>query len=130
MPDFAKIYEVTAWEDTGVSLMARVEGTDGANIQQADVSSIAYSVYDITTLGSSSEATSGSLTVSDVVYDTLQTDNRWDRDTTGYNFRHDVAAATLAAGGKIYRAEYKFTPASGEAYHVVFEIKTKNLYRS
>jgi len=108
--------------------MARITGTDAANIQQADVSSIAYSVYDLD--DETTATVTGTLTVSSVVYDTLQTDARWDTDTTGYNFRWDVPASVFADGDKIYRIEIAFTPASGEVYHVVYEGTSVSILRS
>ncbi len=97
-----------------------------ANVQQADITSVFRSVYDGETIvGSDTE-----LTVATVVFDTLQTDARWTFDSTGYNFKDDVAATVFPVGDKVYRVEYKFTPASGEVFHYVREVHTKNLVRS
>ena len=122
------IHKLAVFEDTGFSLMARIQGTDAEDIQQADISSIAYSVYDLSSTGS--PTTTGSLTVSNVVFDTLQTDSRWNTDTTGYNFRWDVPASIPADGAKNYQIEIAFTPTSGEVYHAVYQVTTTNLYRS
>jgi hypothetical protein len=59
-----------------------------------------------------------SLTIANVIFDTLQTDDLWnERDSTGYNFRHQIdissnAAFTLA--GRRYLVEYTLTPGSGQ----------------
>lgn len=124
----SKIHKLTVFEDTGFSLMARIQGTDAKDVQQADVSSIAYSVYDLSSTGSPTDT--GSLTVATVIYDTLQTDSRWDIDTTGYNFKWDVPASHVADGAKNYRFEIAFTPAIGEVYHAIYEVATTNLFRS
>ena len=112
----ATTHELTVFEDSGFSLMARVTGNDAENIQQADISSISYYVEDL----DDDDATpaTGTLTVADVVFDTLQTDARWDEDATGYNFRWDVPASLVATGNHRYVFEIKFTPASGEPFHV------------
>jgi len=118
---------VTIYEDSGAYLMARVLGGDGAAVQQADVSSIAYSVYD---MDDTSSPATGTLTVANVVYDTLQTDARWTKDSTGYNFGWAAAATLFPTGDKLYLAELLFTPASGEAYHLVFHVRTRAIIRS
>ncbi len=121
------ITTTTIWEDSGAYLMSRILGSDGAAIQQADVSSIAYSVYD---MDDTSSPSTGSLTVANVVYDTLQTDARWTKDSTGYNFGWAAGASLFAGGDKVYTVEVAFTPASGEVYHVVFQVRTRALLRS
>jgi len=118
---------VTIYEDSGATLMARVLGDDATAIQQADVSSIAYSVYD---LDDTSSPSTGTLTVSDVVYDTLQTDDRWDADTTGYNFKWAAPASLFATGDRVYKVEVAFTPASGEVFHVVWTVTVLSILRS
>lgn len=116
----------TVWEDGGASMMARVVGNAGANIVQADIQSIARNVF----IGTTLDAGPTALTVATVVFDTLQTDARWSIDSTGYNFRDDVAAAIFATGDTRYRLEYAFTPASGEVFQVVFEAKAKAIHTS
>lgn len=125
-----KIHPFSAWEDSGFSLMARVYGQTGAAITQAAISAITATFYNIddedapVAIGSPA-----SLTVADVVFDTLQTDSRWTKDSTGYNFRYDVPASYTATGCKA-RVEIKFDPASGENFHVVFEGTIGDLYAS
>lgn len=115
----ATIWKGAGFEDSGASPMARVVGNDGANIVQADITSIHRSIYNAAT-GTEIEADTA-LTVANVVFDTLQTDSRWGYDTTGYNFRDSVPASKFAAGSQVYQIEYKFTPASGEVWHVPFQ---------
>jgi hypothetical protein len=118
MPIGAQIGSGTVFEDGSASFMSRVYGPDGSALQQADLTSITFKVYD----SGGTEAATGTLTIADVVFDTLQTDARWnpDIDTTGYNFRDDRIAGTFAGGGR-YTVEYKFTPTSGVNY--VFWVK-------
>jgi len=115
------------WEDSGCFLMARILGNDGNAITQASVSSISYVIHNIT---SDVAVTSGSLTVSDVVFDTLQTDDRWTADDTGYNFGHAALASWFATPDVTYRVEYKFTPTSGQVFFAVFEVTSNALYTS
>lgn len=102
-------------EGSTVANMARVEA-DGSLITQATVSSITWKSFDLcdrdTTVGS------GTLTVTDVVFDSLQTDDRWTEDSTGYNFRHDVPGTNQADGDTIYRYEYKVTMTAGGVFYL------------
>ena len=125
--------KATVWEDGGAALMARVVGNSATAITQAAITSISYSVFDLSGTTPNTAITgysAVSLTVADVVYDTLQTDARWTADSTGYNFRHDIAAAVFATGGHRYRIEYKFTPATGSVFWLVYEITAKSLRTS
>lgn len=113
--------------------MARIVGNDAANITQASLSAITRYVYNITdlteaitNLQSSSDGGAG-MTIASHVYDTLQTDSKWDTDTTGYNFAYSVPAEELPEGNQTYRFEFIFEPVSGEEFPVVFEIETKPL---
>lgn len=115
------------FEDSGCYLLARIVGNAAANIVQADISSINLAV---TREGGDADVTGTAVTVATVIFNTLQTDARWTVDATGYNFRYEVPAATLAVGGRKYRFEFKFTPASGPVFHVVFKVPTLDLYRS
>ncbi len=113
------------FEGAGAYLMARVLGNAGAAVAQADISSIAYTIYDLDDTSSSSS--DGSLTVANVVYDTLQTDARWSKDSTGYNFGWSAGAALFRDGGKVYQVEVEFTPASGENFVHVFLVTVKEV---
>lgn len=128
MPSASIPNDVNVIEDSGVRWMARVLGQSGSAIVQADVSSIAYSVYDKS--DTTTATTTGTLTVSDVIYNTLQTDSRWGKDATGYNFGWNVPASIFAAGNKTYRIEVKITPSSGEAIHIVRDFPVVALNRS
>lgn len=115
-------------EDSGLRWMARVRGNSGSNLVQADVTSIAFSVYnkaDLTTA-----TVTGTLNASDVIFDTLQTDSRWAKDSTGYNFGWNVPASIFATGNVTYRIEVKITPVSGEAFHLVRDVPVVGINRS
>ncbi len=113
------ILRAPIWEDGDVIEMARFT-VDGVNAVKADLTDpITRKVFNKSTgdtLISSTE-----LLVDNVVFDTLQTDARWDRDNTGYNFRDRVAGSNFATGGDTYRVEYKFLGASSEQFWIVFE---------
>lgn len=120
----AKIYRGTCFEGVPKVLMARVQGAAATNITQATVTALSYTVdqYDseddaIADANATSVATSTNLTpVSSYVYDSLQTDNDWQADTTGYNFKFTAPAASFPVGNKWVRVEAWVDPTSGEDF--------------
>lgn len=105
----ARIYQFRVMEDGSVRLMARMVGLDSQALLQADVSAIAYSFWK--TADETTEVGNGTLTVADVIFDTLQTES-WTLDTTGYNFRWDVPP-TLFTEAREYGLSIKFSLADG-----------------
>ena len=117
----------TIYEDTGATCMARIVGADSTAITQSTTSAITLAVFK----NSSTVATyTASLTVADVVFDALQTDGRWTKDSTGYNFRYAVIASVFDDGDATYTVEFKFTPTSGSQYFVIYEIDTVEVFTS
>ena len=123
---------VTVWEDCGATNLARLVGVDGEYITQAVVSSIQREIFDIDSATPDVAVDSAALVVADSVFDTLQTDARWPstKDSIGYNFRDTVAGSVLSTGDHSYQVEYMFTPSSGEAYMLKFELKAKGIRSS
>ncbi len=115
------------YEDSGFSLMARIYGQAATAITQATISSIALRVYDVS---SSTVVATATPVVASTVFDTLQTDAYWTKDSTGYNFRYSTLAAHVPAGCGRMLFEFTFTPASGAAFPVVFEVPVLDLYGS
>ena len=124
--------------NSGVTCMARLCGAGGALVTQASISSIGYAIRDLTDGETDSAST---LTVSSVIYDSLQqTDPRWTKDSAialgkdgrwGYNFLNTFAATLFTdfdmdATTKIvtphkFQVNIWFTPASGQKFHVPFQ---------
>ncbi len=115
----------TVWEDCGATNLGRLVGVDGTYITQATVASIQREIFDVDGDTPDVAVDSSSLVVADVVFDTLQTDARWSEDVVGYNFRDVVAGSILATGEHHYQVEYLFTPASGEAYMLMYVLDAK-----
>lgn len=89
----------------------------GEDSTQADYSAIEWRVLNAD--DSTQYNAGGSLTVSSVVFDTMQTDGRWVEDDTGYNFRHTIAQTVLTAQGG-YVIEYTFTTADSREHVEVY----------
>lgn len=121
MPD-PRPHPFSTWEDSGFSLMSRIQGEDGENITQSSINTITASFFNIDDTDDPQELGFSPiiLTVSQVVFDTLQTDARWTKDATGYNFRYDVPKTVAVEPCKM-RVEILFDPASGENFYDVWE---------
>ena len=116
MSRLTSIPEFVVFEGAHAHIMGRLRDSDGSLITQATVSSIAWSIYDH--IAPTTVVASGTLTVADVVFDTLQVDARWTQenplDSTGYNFRAVYAPTRFPRGGRTYRLEQALTLSSGE----------------
>ncbi len=130
MPQANDIYG-TAFKNGSAILMARVVDSAGVNLQQSGVSAIKYSIYeldptrpDVQTVVAGHDAVV--LTVSAVIYNTLQTGGLWTVDAVGYNFRHEINVSTSAAfpkAGVAYQIRYELTPTSGQKSIVRFQLR-------
>ena len=110
------------YEDSTFSLMSRFT-VDGANATQSDCSSITMKAWDVDDYDT--PVLDATLTVSAVVYDTLQTDGRWSVDATGYNFRYDVADTVCTTPGTQYRFESVVTTSGGKLPPMVWIVNCK-----
>ena len=97
-------------EDSSFAIMSRVS-VAGELWTQAVVASISFKIWN----SSNVEIASVPLTISAVVFDTLQVDGRWKVDSTGYNFRHDLDHTVLTDAGT-YRIEYHVTMATSNEF--------------
>ena len=122
---------------SGVTLLARVLGQNGAPITQATITSIAWTLTDLT---AGAALASGTFTVASAVFDSLQLDPRWAADGVGYNFLGTLAASNFALASpsagvpgqapapRRYQCDVAFTPASGEAFRVVFQFSALSVF--
>jgi hypothetical protein len=121
----------TAFKNGSAVLMARIVDSSGANVQQAGIAAIEYSIYEIDPCRPDSlVAVTGhdgvSLVVADVIYNSLQTGGLWSVDAVGYNFRHEIDVSTSAAfpkAGVHYQVRYELTPTTGQKTIVRFQLR-------
>jgi hypothetical protein len=119
-----------AFKNSSITLLARVTGNDGQNIALADVDSARYSVYlldddDADSRTAVTGHSAATLTLADVIFDSLQTDAPWTVDSTGYNFRHvlDVSQnPAFAIAGRRYLVEVELIPPTGQTIIVRFQV--------
>jgi len=120
----ADIY-CTAFKNGTVRLLARVY-LNGADVKQADVSTIAYSAFllddrdpDARTAVTGHSA--ASLAAADVIFDALQSDSQ----AGNYNFRHVLPIGVHPAftiAGRNYLVEYTIAPVVGEKILLRFRV--------
>lgn len=123
----APIHKTAMFEDSSGTFMCRMLASDGSAAQQADVTSIAYIVYDRT---GGASVISGTLTVANVVFDTLQTASPWTLDSTGYNFKATLPTTAFPTGGRLYRVEFKWTFADSTVGIDAYDVKAESVFIS
>lgn len=117
------------FEDAPLLLMDRVRNMAGAYPTQASITSIKYKVFacedEDAVIAANGEivGTETTCVIADVLYDTLQTDSRWTKDTTGYNLAIELPPGSRPAGGW-HRIEAVITPVTGSPYPVVWGVRT------
>lgn len=116
-------------EDNPAVCLSREKLASGSYITQAALTSIAYAVYDLDAVDQPSVAT-GSCVVADTVFNTLQTDDRWTEDNTGYNFAFTVPPTAFPSPDRQYLVEFTFTPTSGYAWKSPFLINVVGVLSS
>jgi len=124
-------FQVSFNEDSDATILGRITARNGSGsatgkdgegnwLQQADITSITYKYFVLD--APTTVAGTGTLTVSSVVLDTPVTVNTiWTKDSIGYNFIYDIAAATFADGGTVVRIEFTVTLSGGEVFHGNYE---------
>ena len=129
MPDAQDIHG-TVFKNGSATLLARVVEPAGAIVTQGDIASLKYSVYLLddedpdlqTPVAGHSDVP---LAVSAILFNILQTDGLWTKDTSGYNFKHVLEVAThpaFAVAGRSYRIVYELAPATGQVILVRFRV--------
>jgi len=119
----------TIYEDTAITCMARIQSDEATNILNEDVTSFKVSTFtNGTTPTTETEVTSGFDDVN--IFDELQTDARWSKDTTGYNFRYQVPASVFVTGDATYTIEFEFTCPTQPTFFVIFVVDTVEVLSS
>jgi len=121
----------SVFKNGSATLLARVVGANGAAIKVADLDSAKYTIYEL----DESDPDAGTAVtghtdvdiapVSSLIFDTLQTDDLWDIDEDGYNFKHVVditANPAFPKAGKNYRVVFTLTPNAGQPILVRFRL--------
>jgi len=122
-----KCFSVVWPEDGTATVLGRLTWRSGSGsatgvagegnwLQIADVDTITYSAFDLDSSDPDNAFVDGtSVTVATAVLDSpVSTTVLWKKDTTGYNFIHDLPPATFPTGDRRVLVEYKITLTGGE----------------
>lgn len=105
----------TAWK-----LMDRIEKQTGVPIVQADVSSIAYEIFDKNDDGI---RFTGTLNIGSVIFDSPVTnDPDWTLSIGGYNFKTiwtNASPSGVPPAGRTYRYKIFFTCVDGTTFYLI-----------
>ncbi len=111
-------------ESSPAALLARVADIEGELITQGSVSSVTLTVINTRT----DEVTyTGYPVVEDCIYDELQLDGRWGKDSVGYNVAVVIPGIAFDMATS-YQAELKITPIEGDAFYVLYELQSIRTY--
>lgn len=120
MPGSLGIITGTGFPGSGHTVYGLVQGAAGANVTQASISSIAWSVTRIADDSEETETESGSLTIASVVFDTPQDSDDDPRIPSGQtaNFIATINATAFPVAGRglRHRITITFTPATGQPF--------------
>lgn len=108
----------------GVKLMARVKNVEAELLTQASVTSIAFTISEVQVASgveTVTEVEADTLNKTDVIFDTLQTDDSWHADEEGYNLAWVPTTGQLPPGGSRYRYSLLITPTSGPTVPVLWQ---------
>lgn len=130
----SKVYRCRPhFEDSSLILRCRIQKADesGDAAVQATFSSIVISFYDLKN-PRNKIVVDRTLTINDVVFDTLQTPDTWTLDTLGYNVKIVLNATDFPKGDREVRVDAKFTYASPSGFvaHACWDVPTIDLLRS
>lgn len=127
MSRHTRVTSVTHWEDSDLVIMARVVAVSGDPVNQATLDSIFISVWNRVT--GQPAGVEEELDISEVIFNTLQNDNRWTVDSVGYNFRCLVPGERFATGGVTYRVEIMGVPVTGAIFPLaVVDVEAQNRF--
>jgi len=117
-----KLFELQAWQSTDLPVQAYIVDHAGVALLQSSVASIAYIVKN----AAGTTTSSGTLTVSEVIFDVLQA---WTEDAVGCNFKGTIPAAAFPAAGN-HQLQIKFTLTSGSPTYLRATVGAQGVFTS
>lgn len=103
---------------TGTDISSTPPGPEGKAIVQADVSTIACAVYDLSSSTPTVVVATPTISIAGSISNSLTVDSIWSHeheaiDATGRNFLHTVAGSVFAIANHVYRVCYTIVLTNG-----------------
>lgn len=109
-------------------ILARLYNSSGNLLKQSDITSIKLTVYELREDMIELEGyTDIDVDKTSVISDTLITDNLWEKDNIGYNFKHFIPVSSNYPFNKrneLFLVEYLFQLTDGFRFCLLRRIKT------
>ena len=119
----ARVHHVAVFEGSAFSLLARVVDLNNNPLVPAVVTSITCRIFDLNAGELIDETT---LVADEVIYGSLQSDDRWTADRIGYNVSMNQGG--LSPGGHTFRIEVQFIHVDGYDIFAVWDIRCRNVF--
>ena len=129
-------FAIVLKEDGSATILGRITarggtgaatGVDGEGnfLKQADIDTITCSIFDLDGTTPDTAISTPTVTKTTSVLDTpVTTAVIWTKDSTGYNFIHDLSATSFPEPGRRYEIEYKATLNGGIIFHGLYAGQT------
>ena len=117
-----RVFRSDVYESGGIRPRARLTDLADNVLTQADFTgTVSIAVYDISSATPTTAVLSTTRTLSDVVFNSLQT---WTKDAVGFNFGDLITSNEVTReGGHSYRISYLLNHVTDGKYPVLFEIR-------
>jgi hypothetical protein len=115
-------------EQTPAYVMLQVYGPTNALVTPGTITSLDYRAFDMLT-SPPTQLAANTIAINTAVFNTpVNTDPRWTRDNTGYNFAYLFPANTFPSDRTRVRIEINFTPTGGEKFTRRVDCRVAQLY--
>lgn len=119
MPNTTPIFQLKAAVASCGSLLARIYGADGEVVTKASFSGVSNAITTyVRQMDKTGSVSTTNPSYNDAVFDSLQTDGRWSKDTLGYNFRWDYDETVFPSHGR-YGVTIRFEDVDGNVFNGV-----------
>ncbi len=126
MPE-TRVFTQTVWQGADITFLNRVVNDAGEVLTSDDVTSWSLRVLDTNDRRDRRKLVTDALPAL-YFFDTLQTDQGWTKDETGFNFAYTLEYDTFRSeGGHKYRYEFLITTEDDGDIPVVWDVTVKGL---
>ncbi len=125
MPNVAEPLVCTVWEDSGLTILARIHNKAGTLIAPGMLTKV--ELVAVETRSKVPTLPLDEIAAADCVLASPTTDARWTKGGN-FNFEYEVPVEAFPRGGRQVAVEFYFTPTSGARFPLVVHADVKTLY--